>query len=261
MNLTSIRHTVAIAACSLTCVFATTAAHAKDQFHLQFVPSPGQDLTWNRGVQSLDSAAPNSIIRVVDSRDQLPDDQTTFRITVLNTGGEVIHIAPENVWIEDGEGERVAMLSHEELEGRHRRDVKRRQALAVLSGALSAGSANGYTSGSFNYSGTTSNGTFFNGFGTYSAYDPNLANQQMQAAAAQSEATFNAIQVRQLTGAEALNGMLRQATLQPGELTSGVVAFDPPKSLRKKAGHEAVTIVVRVGTTDHRLRAKLIELP
>jgi hypothetical protein len=261
MNLSRVRKTISSAICALACAVLIPDAHAKDQYHFKFIPDDGQDLTWNRGVPSIDNAASGTIVRVIDARDKLPDDQTTFRVTILNAGDEPIEVVPGNVWIEDTEGNQIAALSHEELEGRHRRDIKRREALAVLSGALSAGSANGYTSGSFNYSGTTSNGQFFNGFGTYSAYDPNLAMQQGQAAAAQSQATFNAIQVRQLGGVEALNGMLRQNTLQPGEITSGIVAFDLPRNIRKNAGKEAVTIVVRSGSTDHRFQAMLVELP
>lgn len=247
-------------ACALTCTVGTPAAYAKDQYHLKFLPQEGQKLFWSKGVPSIDSAAADSIVRIVDSKDRLPDDQTTFRVTVLNIGETAINVAPENVWIEDSEGNRVMMLSFEELDGRHRRDIKRRQALAAIGGALSAGSANGYTSGSFNYNGTASNGTQFNGFGTYSAYDPNLAAQQRQAAAAQSQSTFNAIQVRQLGGVEALNGMIRQTTLESGEITSGILAFDLPREFRKKVGKEAVTIVIRIGTSDHKFQVQLAEL-
>lgn len=242
-------------------VVLAPSTNAKDQYHLQFVPQEGQNLSWDRGVPSIDSIAAGSIVRVIDSRDKLPDDQTTFRVIVLNTAGESVNVDPSNIWIEDAEANQLAMLSRDELEARHRRDVKRRQALAALGGALSAGSANGHTTGSFNYSGSTSYGTSFSGFGTYSAYDPALAFHQRQAAAAQTQAAFNALQVRQLAGVEALNGMLRQTTLNPGEITSGIVAFDPPRTMRRKAGEERVTIVVRVGSSEHRIQVKLIELP
>ena len=261
MNLSKLRITATLAACAISFAATPPSLSAKDQYHLRFEPREGQELTWNRGVPSIDSAAEGSIVRLIDAKDQLPDDQTTFRISVLNTGDVPVNIDHGNIWIEDAEGARVSMLSHEELEGRLRRDIKRRQALAALGGALSAGSANGYTSGTYNYSGTTSNGTYFNGFGTYSAYDPALAAQQRQAAAAQSQATFNAIQVRQLAGAEALNGMLRMTTLQPGEITSGIVAFDPPKSLRKLAAAKPATIVVKIGDAEHRFQVNLVELP
>jgi hypothetical protein len=240
---------------------ASTAAHAKDQFHFKFMPQEGQELTWKRGVASVDNEAPEAVVRVIDSMDELPDDQTTFRVTILNTGEEQVEVSAENIWIEDASANRILMLDHEELAGRHRRDIKRRQALAIFGNAMSAGSANGYTAGSFNYNGTNSSGGYFNGFGTYSAYDPNLAAQQRQQAAAQNQATFNAIQIRQLGGIEALNGMLRQTTLQPGEITSGIVAFDLPRNLRKIAEKEPVSIVVKIGSTEHRFKANLIELP
>lgn len=250
-----------LAVCSIALAMLPASLTAKDQYHFRFLPTDAQQVTWNRGVPSIDSTADGSIVRLIDAQDQLPDDQTTFRLTVLNTGEEPITVDHANVWIEDAEGVRVSMLSHEELEGRHRRDIKRRQALAAFAGAMAASSANGQTHGSFNYSGTTSNGTFFNGFGTYSAYNPALAAQQRQAATAQTQATFNAIQVRQLAGADALNGMLRATTLQPGEITSGIVAFDPSRALRKNAANKPATIVAKIGAAEHRFQVNLVELP
>lgn len=255
------RRLICFASWAVMCAATITPAQAKDRFHFNFAPAEGQELSWTRGVAAVDSRGSKAIVRVVDSRDELPDDQTTFRITVLNTGEETVEVSASNIWIEDAAANRIAMLDYEELAGRHRRDIKRRQALAIFGNAMSAGSANGYTNGSFNYNGTTSQGGYFSGFGTYSAYDPNLAAQQRQQAAQQNQATMNAIQIRQLGGIEALNGMLRQTTLRPGELTSGVVAFDVPRALRKGVEKGPISIVVRVGGDEHRFQAKLIELP
>ena len=240
---------------------ASSAAQAKDRFHFNFAPQEGQELNWKRGVAAVDSNGSKAIVRVIDSRDELPDDQTTFRVTVLNTGEEPVEVSAENIWIEDAAANRISTLDHEELAGRHRRDIKRRQALAIFGNAMSAGSANGYSTGSFNYNGTTSQGGYFSGFGTYTAYDPNLAAQQRQQAAEQNQATLNAIQIRQLGGIEALNGMLRQTTLRPGEITSGVVAFDVPRSLRKSVEKDPISIVVKIDDDEHRFKAKLIEIP
>lgn len=243
---------------AMACAVASTAVHAKDQFYLKLIPQDGQALTWHRGVASIDNPAQNSVVRVIDSRDHLPDNQTTFRVTILNTGANSVDVAPENIWIEYSARKRIELLSYEELEGRHRRDIKRRQVLAALG---AAGSANGDTTRSFNYNGMTSDGTLFSGFGTYSVHDPNLAMQQSQQATAQNQATFNAIQVRQLAGEEALNGLLRQTTVRPGEITSGIVAFDPPRDLRKNADSETFTIVVKIGNINHKFRAMLIARP
>ncbi len=261
MTLTSTFKTISALTCSFAALIVAPSAQAKDQYHFSFDSVQGQTVSWNKGVQYVDGMTPETTVRVINSKDQLPDNQTTFRVIVLNTSEASIFVSPENIWIEDADGGRSPMLSAEELEGRHRRDVKRRQALAVFAGAMTAGSANGRTSGSFDYSGTTSNGTSFSGFGTYSAYDPVLAMHQQRAAAEQSQATFNAIQVRQLAGIEALNGMLRQTSLQPGEVTSGILAFDPPGSLRKAMDRGPVTIIVKVGSSEHRFAARLAELP
>lgn len=235
-------------------------ASAKDRFQLVFVEQADQESGWLNGSQFIDDADSASKVRLVNVHDQLPDKQSTFRVIVLNSGGEPITIGHDDVWIEYAKGERVAMESYEELQGRFRRDIKRRQALAGLGAALSAGSANGYTSGTFDYSGSTMYGTQFRGTGTYTAYDPALARLQQAQAREQADATFRSIETRQLRGMDALNGLLRRTTLQPGQVHSSVVAFDPPRSLRKLPEGATITVVVKVGANHHRITAFLSEL-
>jgi len=235
-------------------------ASAKDRFQLLFAIQAEQEAGWLNGAQYIEDAKPASVVRLVNVHDEMPDKQSTFRVLVLNGGETPVNIGPDDVWIEYGDGESVAMESYQELEGRFRRDIKRRETLARLGAALSAGSANGYTSGSFDYSGTTMYGTRFSGTGTYTAYDPALARQQQAQAREQADSTFRSIETRQLRGIDALNGLLRRTTIQPGQVYSSIVAFDPPRSLRRLPEGTTVTVVVKVGAEQHRMTAFLSEL-
>lgn len=242
------------------CLVIPAHASAKDRYQLNFVGQSEQETGWHSGAQFVEDSNATSRVRLVNVHDQLPDKQSTFRVLLLNGGELPVTIGPENVWIEYGDDERVAMETYEELEGRFRRDIKRRETFAMLGAALSAGSANGYTTGSFNYSGSTMYGTQFRGTGTYTAYDPALARQQQAQAREQANATFRSIETRQLQGMDALNGLLRRTTLQPGQVHSSIVAFDPPRSLRRLPERSIVTVVVRIGSAEHRVNAYLTEL-
>ncbi|MGN6498827.1 MAG: hypothetical protein ACTHKM_01605 [Tsuneonella sp.] len=231
---------------------SATSAYAREALAVEFLPSSDQTIDWQDGIQIITEFTDHSMVKAANVRDSLPGKQTTFRVVVASD--EAIIFGPEDIWLEYGNSQRLAAVPYDELAGRLRRDIKRRQALAALGGAMSAGSANGYTSGSVAYSGTTSNGTMYSGTGTYSGYDPALAQQQRSAANAQANATARAIQTRQLQGAQALEGMLKRTTAKPLQMVGGIVAVDPPRDL--KPGSE-VTIVIRVGDQERRLKAKL----
>jgi hypothetical protein len=234
-------------------------AEAKSRYQIQAQASGEQIENWQNGIQYVDNAMPDSVVRIVSVQDELPDKQSTFRVVVLNRSDEAIVFGPENVTIEYGDGEHVAMATYDELEGKLRRDIKRRQALAALGGALSAGSANGYTTGSVDYSGTTNYGTQFRGSGTYSTYDPALARQQQQEVQAQSAATNQAIQARQLTGGQALQSLVRTSSIQPGEVFGGILAYAAPKSFKRLPASSKITIVIKLGDEEHRVLALVSE--
>lgn len=250
-----------LAAYALLCIALMPAPlAAKDRYQLQFEANEQQTIGWQNGVQYVESPAATEVVRLVNFSDELPDDQSTFRVYVLNTSDTPVLIGSEDVWLEYGEGERMAMLAHAELEGRHRRDMKRRQALARLGGALMAGSANGYTSGTVGFSGTTMHGTQFHGTGHYTAYDPALARQEQAEATARTNAAFAALQARELQGESALAGMLKRTTVGPGQIAGGILAFDPDRSLRKAAKSGSVVVAVRIGEAVHRFKARLSEI-
>lgn len=238
------------------CLSMASQVEAKASYQTKFEPSTVQPVHWQNGVQIVDDIQSTSVVRVVSIADALPDNQSTFRIFVLNKSESPVTFGPESIVIEYGEGHRLTLVSKDELEGRLRRDIKRRQALAVLSGAFSAQAANGYTTGSF--SGTTAYGDQVSG--SYSAYDPVLARQQQQAVQEQAAAMDRAIQTRQLSGSQALATMIQTSTVQPGETYGGIVAYDAPSSFKRLAKSGVITIVVNVGNEEHRIAAKVTQV-
>ena len=213
-------------------------------------------MRWQNGIQNVDAIKSHSVVTVVSILDALPDKQSTFRVFVLNKGDTPITFGPEDVTIEYGDGKHVTMTTREDLEGRLRRDIKRRQALAVLGGAFSAQAANGYTTGSF--SGTTNYGEQVSG--SYSGYDAALAQKQQQEVRKQSEVVNRAIQTRQLIGGQALESMLQRSTVEPGISFGGIVAYDAPSSFKRLEKSGQIVIVVNVGGEEHRIRAKVSQV-
>lgn len=242
------------------CLGITSHAHGKAQYRLEIRPANGQVENWQNGMQSVDDVKLGSTVRVVSSQDLLPDKQSTFRIFVLNSSDKPVTFGPENMTIEYSKGKIVQMSTHDELVGKLRRDIKRRQALAALGDAFSAQGADGYTSGSFDYSGITNNGGHVSGSGTYSGYDPVLAQQQQQAAQEQSLAVARAINGRQLSGSQALENLVRKTTIPPGGLMGGVVAYTPPSAFKKLSDKELVTITIMVGSEKHLVTARVSKL-
>lgn len=239
----------------------TPRAYAKPQYNLELQPMSGQSDNWQNGMQYIDDVKADSIVRIVTSQDPLPDKQSTFRVIVLNTSDKPITFGPENIVIHYGKDKAVLMVTHEELVAKLRRDIKRRQAMATLGAAFSAQGADGRTTGSFDYSGITDRGGYVSGSGTYTAYDPALAQQQQLAAQEQSAAVARAINGRRLTGTQALENLVRKTTIQPGAMMGGVAAYNAPSSFKQLSKGEQVTIVVTVGAEQHRITAKVSKVP
>ena len=189
----------------LLCIGMASQASGKPQYSLELQPVTGQAENWLNGVQYVDDAKVDSVVRIFSSSVPLPDNQSTFRIIVLNASKKPITFGPENITIQYGKDKAAPMATHEELVAKLRRDVKRRQAMATLGAAFSAQGADGQTTGSFDYSGITNRGGFVSGSGTYTAYDPALEQQQQRAANEQFAKVANAINGRRLIGTQALD--------------------------------------------------------
>lgn len=233
--------------------------HARDRYTLHFQETPEQTIVWQNGIQVIHSELENSSILLSAVNDQLPDDQSTFRIVVLNNNNSSIHFGPEDIWFEILEDIRLTMADPQDLEGRHRRDLDRRRALAAFSGAFAP--ATGQRSGTTTFHGSTSNGTTFTGSGTYSTYDPNLAQKQREQAADQTANMMQSLQVRQLNGEQSLNNLLRRNSIQPQQIVAGTVAYDPTRSFRRMSESSPIVIVVQLEGEEHRITANVSRLP
>lgn len=238
-----------------------TSAEAGTRYQVQPQANEQQVIGWKDGVQMTDDVQPKSVVRLVSVTDDLPSKPATFRIYLLNLSDKAIVFGPKDVSIELPDGITVAMTSPEEIDARLRRDIKRRQALATLGNALSEGSADGQTSGSFQHSGMTSDGTLYSGTGTYSGYDPALARQQQQVAREQTQRTEAAIQDRKMAGAQALSGLIRQTSVPAGEMMGGIVAFNVPASSQKAVAKGLVKVLIKAGDVVHSFESKVTKVP
>lgn len=241
-------------------LLASVSAAARDRFAVRFQEAEGIVIQWHQGTQIAYASNPQFEVLLQSINFELPDDQSTFRVVINNTGQDRINFGPSNVWFEVPNSERVVMQTYEELAGRHRRDLDRRRALAAIGGAFAGSSANGQRTGSTSFHGRTSDGTMFNGSGTYTYYDQELAAKQRQQANAQNQAVQNALNTRQMSGEEALGSLLRENSVAPGQIYGGTFAYDPDRSLRNLDDDETAFIVVRIGDVEQRFAVTLSEL-
>jgi hypothetical protein len=231
---------------------------AKTQYILQPRPTGGQQELWRDGKHGVqDTGAVTSVV-VTQEHDALPGNPSAFRIFVINNSSAAFNFGPENVAVELADGTRVGMLTVASLRQRVERDTKRRQFFAGLGGALQAGSANGYTTGDFDYSGQVG-GAHTSGSGTFSYNDPVAAQREQQAVQAQTDANFRALRERQAGAMQALGGLIQTTTVAPGKIFGGIVAYDPPVALKRAKGPQTATIVVTAGSAVHRIVATIEE--
>lgn len=236
-------------------------ATAKSVYVMAPVASAEQATKWVEGTPTIINARPLSNVVFAPRGIELPGKPSSFTVVVFNKSEQPITFGPENVTIELSDGQKLSMADPEAIEGKLRRDIKRRKALAALGGAFSAQGANGYTSGTFSYTGTSTGGGMYSGIGTYSGYDPALAAQQQQAAREQANSVASAIDARRAAGEESMQWLMRKSTIEPGQGDGGLFAFEVPKAFAKAAASKPVTIVVTVSGEEHRFFGQLTEAP
>lgn len=238
-------------------LFIATPVEARDEYAIEIAASDGQTVKWLDGTATVEGAKPRTTVILANRGIELPGRPSTFTIVVVNKGEQPLTFGPDNVSVEIEGGERITMMDPASLDTKLRRDIKRRKALAALGGAFSAQGANGYTSGNYSYSGTTSSGGHVTGSGTYSGYDPALANQEKEAAEEQAAGVNRAIQERKEGGEQALDWLVRKSTIEPGRAIGGVMAFELPRSLKKLALSAPVNVIVTAGDEEHTFKVKL----
>lgn len=242
---------------ALMCSQSIDQASAKERFTVRPEAGHMTFVSWEAGVQKTDDLELTSVVRIVSVTDDLPSKPSTFRFFFMNLTEKTVTIGPEDISLLLPDGTGVSMIAPDVIEASLRKDIKRRQALATIGGAFSAQGANGYTSGSVQFQGMTSDGTLYNGSGTYSGHDPALAEQQMQAAQAQNERVARSIEARRQEGTRSLSSLLRRTSVAPGENFGGIIAFNAPNGLKKIAGKAPIKIVVKSGEINHVIEASV----
>lgn len=234
-------------------------AQAKDNYGVVPQAGEGQTIRWIDGFKVIQDSQPLTTAMIANRTLELPGRPITFVVVVTNNGTEPINFGPDNVRIELASGDRISTIDPAIIEGKLRRDIKRRKALAALSAAFSAQGATGQTSGNFSYSGTASNGGYVSGTGTYSGYDPLAAQQQQQAARAQAAGVNRAIDARKQDGEESLSWMVRRNTIETGQSLGGVVAIEALPLSKRAPVLEKATVIITVGTEEHRFAASFVK--
>lgn len=234
-------------------VAVAAPAESKTRYTMQATPTEGQTSYWEKGTQYLRDVQIESVIEISNNRDELPDRQSTLRLYIVNKSEVPVNFGPDNIRIELAGGKIATIYTYDELSAKARRDIKRRKTLAIIANAFSAQGADGYQSGSFDYSGTTDTGVRVSGNGTYSTHDPALAREQQAEVERQAQATSQAIQSRSNNAKQALDRLIQTTTLQPGEQLGGIVAYDLPSGFESIKNASSVTVVIRVGKEVHRV--------
>lgn len=235
---------------------APMPAQAKTLYILQPRPSGSQQELWLNGKHAVQDVGAEADVAVTQEHDALPGNPSAFRVYVMNKSATAFNFGPESVVVELSDGTRIGMLTSESLKQRVERDTKRRLFFAGLGGALQAGSANGYTTGDFDYSGQMG-GVHTSGSGTFSYNDPVAAQREQEAVRAQTDANFRAFREQRESAMQTLGGLIQTSTVLPGKIFGGIVAYDPPTTLKRARGPQTVTIVVTAGATVHRIAATI----
>lgn len=234
---------------------APVPVQAKTQYILQPQPIGEQQELWRNGKHGVQDTGSETSIVITQEHDTLPGNPSTFRIFVINHSGTPFNFGPENIAVELPDGTRFGMLTFASLRQHVERNTKRRQFFAGLGGALQAGSANGYTTGNFDYGGQVG-GIHTSGSGTFSYNDPVVAQREQQAVQVQTEANLRELRERQAGAVKALGGLIQTSTVPPGKIFGGIVAYDPP-AFKRTRGQQTATIVVSAGAAVHRIAATL----
>ncbi|MFM5948644.1 MAG: hypothetical protein ACKOPM_05340 [Novosphingobium sp.] len=237
-------------------------ASASDYF-LDVVAATSQQSTFSSGQELIADPLPETLIMILEPRPS-SSKQASFAIGVVNRGGRSFNFGPENVTIRLVDGTVIAMLDYNELMRRQKkREGWQRFAMGFAAGSRGAAASQaGYTTGTATYSGTTNGyyGTtpynaYSQGTATYSGYDSGKAYAAQAQANAQNAQDAETMRARQESERARIAEVMQTTTVYPGQLFTGIVQFDIPKSLRSKKASVPVVIEVRSGGEVHKFDA------
>jgi hypothetical protein len=243
--------------------FTTPAIAAKFDMNLQ--ASPEQTFRLLHGVRALDSASPHSTVRLIQAEGPIKK-RSTVQVLVMNHGEKPFDFGAESVSARLADGTSVPIITYERLmkeEKKHQMWAAIATGLGAAGNSMNAANA-GYVSGSATYSGSTY-GTFgstpysahTSGTAYVTAYDPARAQVAQSIANQENQANFERLADRHAANIQALGGMLRTTTVDPGQMFGGSVMFELPTSVRRSKGPVPVTFFVNVGGEEHRFEAVL----
>lgn len=253
------RATWVLAGVALT---AAQPAWASD-FILNIVADAGQKSSYDHGTEFIDDPQPKTVVRLVEPRDAT-DKHGAFIVLALNRGDTPVNFGPENVLIRLPDGTPIAMLDYNELMRREKKHESWQRIGMILAAGGRGASANGYSSGTVNYSGQT-NGTYgatpysarTTGTATYSGYDAAAASAAQAQVNEQTRRDAEALHAQQQEARSQISSVMQTTTMQPGGVSGGGVRYDMPKAVRSSKVAVPVIIEVTVSGETHLFHGTL----
>jgi hypothetical protein len=225
------------------------------KLQMSFTPHQGQTLRMDAGLHAINSELPSSSARILQ-----PDGDVrkrgSFSLAVFNAGPAPFNIGPENVTITFADGTPGIVIGYDRLV---KEEKNRQMWMAIATGlgaaanSMSAAYA-GNTSGTVNYSGTTTGrygSTTTHGTASYSGYDAGAAQAAIANADAENHQRFAALAANGQAALEALKQNLRTTTVDPGGTAGGAIMFEVPKALRGSKTPLEMVIHVATGAETH----------
>ncbi|WP_265570867.1 hypothetical protein [Sphingomicrobium nitratireducens] len=220
------------------------------KFELSLQAQGGQRVKMIDGLAAIESFGETAVVRMMPIEEKTKK-RGRFQILVMNAGSKPFNVGPENVTISLDGAEFVPAVTYEQLA----KEEKKRQTWAAVGAALGAignsmNAANaGYSSGTATTFGNVG-GTSFNSFTTYSGYNAGQAQAAQQLASLQNQQLFDSLAAQNAAGIAQLKDNMRTTTIDPGEMSGGMIVYDVPKETRKgakKAG-EPIEVIFRITT-------------
>lgn len=237
-------------------------ASAKATYLDLYAQGDRQRARMDSGVEAVDSALPNSSVRVVESEEKV-SKRGQFSVAVFNASGAPINFGTENVTVAVGNSPPMPTVTYERLV----KEEKNRMMWAAVAAGLNAASNNiaasqaGYSSGTVAYSGATYGryGTVNSyGTGSYSGYNAGAAYAAQATANTQNEQIFGRLAAESAASLQALKANLRTTTIDPGSSFGGLIMFDIPPKARKPAEPIPIRIIVEIAGEKHEMVGRLV---
>ena len=222
---------------------------ATNQMRIAIQPTPEQFSRMTHGVQVLISQTAQTEVRMMT---QDPDDKgrVTLAFLFINRSDRAVNIGPESINTSS-----LAFVSYDQLMEEQRKREGRKKVghfFYRLGNALAADSAS-YQHGTFDYSGSSLSGGSFSGSGSFSAYNPYLAQRAQERASSLNEAHAEQMYQSFAINRSEIGSNLRTTTLMPMQQLQSQLTFEIPKASRNQRKAAPFTVTITLGTDQHVL--------